>query len=149
MYCGTNKDSSSDPKKTYSESSDAGHTWEYQSAGLENHPYLYNMALHSKNPDHRLVSASQNASSAHKPPRYSTIYRKVGDEDWKEISAGLPRTNAYTHHLAEDPKKTGALYAFNNFGIYYLDDDAKKWTRVDIPELKPYLGKRAYHFVIR
>lgn len=144
-----NGDGGSNPKKAYAESYDEGRSWKYMSEGIEEHPYLYNMLLHSENPDDRLVSASKNAGAAHRSPRYSTVYRKIGEADWTEISDGLPRTNAYTHHLAEDPNKAGAFYAFNNFGIYYLDEDENKWERVEIPELEAYLGKRAYHFVIK
>lgn len=30
------------------------------SEGLEGHPYLYNMAIYSENPDERFVSASES-----------------------------------------------------------------------------------------
>lgn len=119
------------------------------SEGIEEYPYLYNMILHSENPNDRLVSASKNAGAAHRSTRYSTVYRKIGDVDWIEISDGLPRTNAYTHHLAEDPNKAGAFYTFNNFGVYYLDKDATEWKQVDIPELEAYLGKRPYYFIVK
>lgn len=144
-----NGDGGSNSKKAYAESYDEGRSWDYMSEGIEEYPYLYNMILHSENPNDRLVSASKNAGAAHRSTRYSTVYRKIGDVDWIEISDGLPRTNAYTHHLAEDPNKAGAFYTFNNFGVYYLDKDATEWKQVDIPELEAYLGKRPYYFIVK
>src|SRR5699024_759425 len=35
----------------YAESADEGRTWNYISEGLEEHPYLYNMALHPNDPN--------------------------------------------------------------------------------------------------
>ncbi|SHF04625.1 hypothetical protein SAMN02745249_01688 [Atopostipes suicloacalis DSM 15692] len=143
-----NGDGASNNERAYAESEDEGITWQYMSEGLEEHPYLYNMVLHPENPNDRIVSASKNASAAHGSQRYSTVYRKVEDESWKEIADGLPRKQAYTHYLANDPDKIGAFYAMNNYGVFYLADGAETWEQTSIP-WEAYKDQRAYCFVVK
>lgn len=143
-----NGDGASNNERAYAESEDEGMTWQYMSEGLEEHPYLYNMVLHPENPNDRIVSASKNASAAHGSQRYSTIYRKMKDEPWKELADGLPREQAYTHHLANDPDKIGAFYAMNNYGVFYLADGAETWEQTSIP-WEAYKDQRAYCFVVK
>lgn len=144
-----NGDGSSTPHKAYAESSDGGQTWAYMSEGLEEHPYLYNLILHPNNPNERLVSASKNAGRAHRDPRYSTIYQKIGDAPWTEMAEGLPREDAYTHHLANDPTNVDAYYALNNFGLYYLGAEETKWEEIEMDWVGGQLGERPYFFVVR
>lgn len=144
-----NGDGASNPKKAYAESPDGGLNWNYKSKGLEKHPYLYNMVLNSKYPDERLVSASANASKAHRNNRYSTIYRKIGKNPWIEVAEGLPRAGAYTPHLAEDSSIPGAYYALNNYGIYYLPVGKDKWEKLNTDAAKQVLGLRAYCFLVQ
>lgn len=144
-----NGDGLSDRKKAYAESKDEGRTWEYKSEGLEEYPYLYHMVVNTEDPNDILVSASKSASTAHSLSGYSTIYRKVGDKSWSELSDGIPCESSYTQHLANDPTKPGAFYAMSNHGIYYLDKGKKLWVKVDIPNLSAYLGDRSYCFAVR
>ncbi len=144
-----NGDGGSNPKKAYAESPDGGQSWVYQSKGLEAHPYLYNMILNSSDPEERLVSASESASKAHRKPRYSTIYRKNGENPWIEIADGLPRAGAYTHHLAEDPSTAGAYYALNNYGLYYLPFGQDNWEKRTIDTNLKIFGQRIYSFLVQ
>lgn len=144
-----NGDGGSNPEKAYAESPDGGQTWQYKSKGLEKHPYLYNMVLNSRQPKECLVSASVSASKAHRKPRYSTIYRKVGEHPWIEIAEGLPREGAYTHHLAEDPSTAGAYYALNNYGVYYLPIGKDSWEKLNIDTDIKIFGQRAYSFLVQ
>ena len=143
-----NGDGSSHNERAYAESADEGRSWNYMSEGIEEHPYLYNMVIHPENPNDRLVSASRNARSAHGSNRYSTIYRKIDDEPWEEIAKGIPREDAYTHHLSEDPKEPGAFYAMNNFGIFRLAAEGDTWGQLDLDWSK-YEKLRPYCFVVR
>ena len=143
-----NGDGSSDEECAYAESHDAGISWEYMSEGIEEHPYLYNIVIHPNNPGIRYVSASKSARTAHGTNRYSTIYVKIEDEPWVELAEGLPRNNAYTHHLSDDPEEPGAFYAMNNFGIYHLSDGSTHWEKLDIDWSK-YANQRAYCFEVR
>ncbi|MDN6731032.1 MAG: hypothetical protein L0L39_02505 [Atopostipes suicloacalis] len=144
-----NGDGSSSVRKAYAESEDWGKTWTFKSEGLKDHPYLYHLILNSQDPEERLVSASKNASAAHRSPRYSTIYRKRGEEEWTEMKDGLPRKGAYTHHLAEDPDNPGAYYALNNYGIYYLSSKENQWEQLSIDEKEMGFNQRAYYFTVR
>lgn len=135
-------------RESYAESLDGGHSWEFNSTGLEKHPYLYHMVLHPNDPDLPLVSASENASKAHRQPAYSTVYLKNGAEDWVELADGLPREGAYSHHLVHDPNSIGAFYALNNFGIYHLAADSTTWEKVDIPWTKDLAEMRPYFFKV-
>lgn len=144
-----NGDGGSKPERAYAESPDGGQTWIYQSKGLADHPYLYNMILNSKDAEDRLVSASKNASKAHRQPRYSTIYRKTGKNPWMEIADGLQRMGAYTHHLAEDPALAGAYYALNNYGLYYLARGESRWEKLNIETEINLFDQRAYSFFIQ
>ncbi len=144
-----NGDGSSESKRAYAESHDGGLNWEYKSRGLEEHPYLYNMVLNSTNPKERLVSASKSASAAHRTPRYSTVYRKIDDSPWSELATGLPRTGAYTHHLAEDPLVSGAYYALNNYGLYYLPAGEDRWEKLPVDVEEKGFNQRAYYFVVK
>lgn len=139
---------SNNGNESYAESYDGGHSWEFFSEGLEKHPYLYHMVLHPNDPDFRLVSASENASKAHGEDRYSTIYFKNGTEDWVELADGLPKTNAFSHHLVNDPNSIGAFYALNNFGIYHLAADSTTWVKVTIPWTKDLAEMRPYFFKV-
>lgn len=143
-----NGDGSSNNKHAYAESTDAGKSWNYMSEGVEEHPYLYNMVIHPDHPDIRFVSASKSARTAHGNKRYSTIYKKIDDEPWVEFAVGLPREDAYTHHLSDDSKELGAFFAMNNFGIYHLADGSKEWKKLDLDWSK-YANRRAYCFEVQ
>lgn len=143
-----NGDGASNVEYAYAESHDAGVSWQYMSDGVEEHPYLYNMVIHPNDPDIRYVSASKNARSAHGTNRYSTIYKKIEDEPWVELAEGLPREDAYIHHLSDDPNQPGAFYAMNNFGIYHLSNESIEWKKLDLDWTK-YGNQRAYCFRVR
>ncbi|UOQ44172.1 glycosyl hydrolase [Halobacillus salinarum] len=117
---------------SYSESEDEGKTWTYKSEGLENHPYLYNMVLHSNDPEDRLVSAAESPLKAHQSSLYSTIYRKKGEQVWKEAAEGLPKEGAYIHTLAADPVENGIFYAMNNLGLFRLSAEDDRWERLSV-----------------
>ena len=144
-----NGDGAANPKRAYAESHDGGQTWVYMSEGLEDHPYLYNLVLHPIHPDYRLVSGSKSASKAHRDPKYSTVYRKIGDEPWVELAEGLPKKDAFTHYLANDPNHVDVFYALNNFGLYRMETADEVWKEVDISWPDGNLGERPYFFAIR
>ena len=107
------------------------------------------LILHPNHPDYRLASGSENASKAHRDSRYSTLYRKIGDESWVELGEGLPKVDAYTHHLANDPKDVDAFYVLNNFGIYRMETADEVWREVAISWPNGELGERPYFFAVR
>ncbi|MDY0394631.1 WD40/YVTN/BNR-like repeat-containing protein [Virgibacillus halophilus] len=127
------------PELAYAQSEDEGRSWAFMSEGLENHPYLYSMALHPEDADYRLVSASESAAKAHHDSLYATIYRKKGNEDWKETAAGLPCDGSFIHTLTADPAQPGIFYALNNQGLFRLDADQERWEKMNIPWPHKYL----------
>lgn len=144
-----NGDGTTNKERAYAESYDGGQSWEFMSEGLEEHPYLYNLILHPNDPEQRWVSASESAGMAHRDSKYSTVYRKYGQENWSEIADGLPRKEAYSHHLANDPNDIDGIYAFNNFGLYWIGVKDDEWQEVEIDWPEGYLGNRPYHFVVK
>ncbi|MDM5339150.1 hypothetical protein QUF84_18275 [Fictibacillus enclensis] len=117
---------------SYAESHDEGETWNYDSEGLEEHPYLYNMVIHPDDPDEKLVAAAASPSTGHHASLFSTIYRKNGDEKWEELSDGLDCEGAYLAALASDPNDPGSYYAFNNIGLYQLNAGKHRWSKMPV-----------------
>lgn len=115
----------------YSESRDAGETWERISDGL-NHHYLWGVAVHPSDPDTILISAATSPFEAHNPTRAeSTIYRKQDGESWREVTDGLPeREGRVISILAAD--EAGVFYALTNLGLYRSSDSGLSWERLDI-----------------
>lgn len=117
---------------SFAESDDEGKTWKFNSEGLEEHPYLYNMTIHPEDADEILVSASKDAIHAHFEEGYSTVYKKRNDGKWIEFAKGLPREGAFSHNLLADPSEPGTYYALNNFGLYKLESDTAEWVKMDL-----------------
>ncbi|MBE5102330.1 WD40/YVTN/BNR-like repeat-containing protein [Priestia aryabhattai] len=124
--------------KSYAESMNEGKEWRYLSEGLEKHPYLYNLAINKENPNDRIVSAAKDPNSAHHKNLYSTIYRKQGTNNWKEISNGLPTKGSYIFTLAADPYEGDLFYAMSNLGLYKWDELQKKWEQLEIAWKEEY-----------
>lgn len=122
---------------TYVESTNGGISWQDRNNGLENHPYGYHLAVHSKNPDCIIVAVAKDPYTAHvysDGSCESTLYRIDQHLDcWQEIKVGLP-----------DPKGTliSALHAdneifiaANNKGVFYSKDNGSTWSDTfNIPE---------------
>jgi len=142
-------DGVSNSKYAYAESDDEGQTWKYKSEGVENHPYLYHMALNPENPDDILVSAQKGPSQAHSYQLYSTIYRKIGGELWKEIGGGLPKEHSYSHNLEADPIERNVFYALNNNGLYRLNIDESHWEKLEIDWKEDYLNQQPPCFAVK
>ncbi|MDN6344586.1 MAG: hypothetical protein L0J87_07290 [Tetragenococcus koreensis] len=134
---------------SYAESDDEGQSWQYMSAGLENHPYAYNMVVNPNDPYDRIISAAKNAAHAHSLSEYSAIYRKQGNHPWADITAGLPENSSSIHNLAADPTSPGVFYAMNNYGIYRLKKKATKWEKLGISWKDKYLNQRPSCFIVK
>ncbi|KRG11290.1 WD40/YVTN/BNR-like repeat-containing protein [Staphylococcus sp. NAM3COL9] len=146
-------DGFSDSSSAYAESKNDGKAWKYMSEGLEAHPYLYSMAIDPENPDDRFVSASESPMKAHfkgdeKHKRYSTIYRKNGEEPWKEIAKNLPVNESFIYELATDLTESGVVYAFNNHGLFRLKIENYKWERIEIEWKEKYMTQHPSFLVV-
>lgn len=127
--------------RAYAESLDAGKTWFDLNEGIGELSYLYHLALNPVDPDDRFVSASQNARDAHSG-RYSTVYRKPGNEPWREMADGLPKKGTYTQVLAADPSQTTSFHALTNHGLYQWEEAVSAWNKLDIPWKEAYLTEQ-------
>lgn len=124
----------------YSESPDAGASWERYAEGLAHH-YLWGLAVDPADPDTVLVSAARGPYQAHSPDAAkSTIYRRQGGEPWRQVTDGLPRPEGMISSvLASNPDETGVFYAINNHGLYRSPDAGVSWQRLEIPWPERYL----------
>lgn len=126
----------------YSESPDAGASWNRYGEGLAHH-YLWGLAVDSADPDTVVVSAATGPRQAHSPQAAeSTIYRRQGSEPWREVTEGLPSTEGrLVSVLASDPSEPGLFYALSNQGLYCSPDTGVSWHRVQIPWPERYLSQ--------
>lgn len=128
---------------SYAESQDEGVNWQYMSEGLESHPYLYSMAVNAQDSDDRLVSASRNAIEAHHKEieireHYSTIYRKLKDQPWQELSDGLQCEGSFIHQISADPIENSVFYALNNLGLFKFNPTDHKWMKLNVDWKEKY-----------
>ena len=119
----------------YAESQDGGDTWSGADAGLAHH-YLWGLAVDSGNPDLVIVSAASGPRQAHNADSAaSTIYRRLGQEPWQEVRAGLPGPRGIrAYRLAASPSEPGVFYAAGESnGLYRSGDGGLSWEQLDIP----------------
>jgi len=118
----------------YSESRDAGATWERFAEGLDRH-YLWGVAVDPADPDTVVISAARSPEQAHNPMRAdATIYRRAAGAPWREARAGLPETEGTVISiLAAHRREPGVFYAANNKGLFRSGDSGATWERVPLP----------------
>lgn len=134
--------------KGYAESLDYGKTWVYMNEGLGELTYLYHMVVNPKNLNDCLVSASKSAREAH-GAICSTVFRKIGNEAWKETADGLPTKGAYTHVLAADPVVEDVFFALTNHGVFRLNAGETHWDKIDIKWPSDYLNQQPKCFAVK
>lgn len=132
----------------YAESLDKGKTWMYLNEGLGDLTYLYHMVINPKNPNDRLVSASKSAREAH-GAIYSTVFRKTGNDAWKETADGLPKKGAYTQVLAASPVEEDAFFALTNHGVFQLEAGETSWSKLGIEWEPEYINQQSRCFAVK
>lgn len=118
----------------YAESRDSGATWSHPNEGLR-HQYLFTLAVDAGDPDILLVGAANSPRHAHSVNQaHSTVYRKEGEQPWKEVTHGLPPANgSLIPTLAAHPSQSGVFFFVNNRGLFQSDDTGQSWNKLDIP----------------
>ena len=111
----------------FSVSDDAAQTWDRPYDGLQHH-YLWGVAADGADPETVVVSAARGPQQAHADGgAESTVYRRVGDGAWAEVTDGLaPRTGTNASVLTWH---AGVFYAANNVGLY-RSADGSSWHHV-------------------
>jgi len=132
-------DGVSNPGRGYSESMDAGLTWQRPNEGLEHH-YLWGLAVDSGNPDIVVVSGASTPWKAHNiGVAESFIYRREKDSPWQKVTQGLPPiTGTIVWRLVADVSRAGTFYALSNKGLYMSEDTGLSWRQIRLSSsIKP------------
>ncbi|MDQ6636322.1 MAG: glycosyl hydrolase, partial [Candidatus Dormibacteraeota bacterium] len=110
-------------------------SWAHPEGGLEHH-YLYGLAVDPGDPGTVVVSAAESPRAAHDPVRASaTIYRRSGDQPWREVRHGLPETSGSLRALlAAHPAEPGVFYAGSNRGLFRSGDAGVSWETLRLSE---------------
>lgn len=128
------------PGYGYAESPDRGESWTRIGEGLRHH-YLWGMLVDPTDPDTVLISAATGPREAHQPGpgAEAHIYRKTGDNIWREITAGLPPARGtMAHRLAAYPTERGVFYAVCNQGLFRSDDAGLTFAPLPVPWPEAY-----------
>jgi hypothetical protein len=133
----------------YAQSLDGGSTWQGDDTGLA-HRYLWGLAVNPAKPEIVLVSAAKGPRQAHNlATAESTIYRKISDQPWQEIRAGLPRPKGtLAYQLTTNKAEPDVFYAAANQGPYRSLDAGLTWERLDIAWPDPYRQQRIHALVV-
>lgn len=133
----------------YVETKDYGDNWKVTCQGIPDEVrYFYSMAVDPGDPENILISASRDQYSGHalRPntlafdrnveidfPVWSTIYRKQGDADWREVLHGLPDPNGSPlGRLATNPAEHGVFYYWTVAGeLYRSANGGDNWEHVE------------------
>ncbi|MFE2998723.1 hypothetical protein ACFXG4_27435 [Nocardia sp. NPDC059246] len=139
------------------ESRDNGDTWALDFTGIpEEFAYFYDMAVDPGDPDNVLITTGWNQYQAHGinpyayqkgfyqgafnrndtlAETYSTIYRRQGDNAWKEVREGLlaPQGHELGRFATAVGDDKGTLYYVTIPGdIYRTKDGGDTWSKLDV-----------------
>ena len=126
----------------YSESHDSGDTWVRPDDGIERH-YLFGLAVDPGDPDTIVVSAADSPFTAHDPRNAdSTVYRRSGQGQWREVREGLPEPKGSLRALlATNVEQRGVFYSVSNRGVFCSEDGGVSWEPVVAPLPDRYAGQ--------
>jgi photosystem II stability/assembly factor-like uncharacterized protein len=139
----------SDPSRVYEAagggvawSRDGGDTWEPVDDGMDRH-YVWALAVDPTDPDCWFVSATHSARYAHQDERDSeaVIYRKVGDQPWEPLNAGLSTEKSEMPYALLIPREEpSTIYAGTRQGSLLVSrDHGDSWERTNV-DLDGILG---------
>ena len=138
----------------YYESQDYGMTWKNSDKGLEDNTYLMSVAVDSKDPQNKVVSAASKAWKAHdrKNPE-SFLYRRSTedvDEKWELVTEGIFESNGTIISILESNSNIkDEFYCLNNRGIYCSKDSGISWEKLKIPWPKEYYLQHPWALAVK
>ena len=134
----------------YAESHDGGATWQTLTEGLEQHHYLWGLAVDPGDPDTIVASAAIGPNQAHFPAfAESFLYRRTAGTPWQMVTEGLPEpkgTGACV--LATNEHQPGVFYAATGRGVYRSVDAGVTWQQLDLVIPERFRWQRVFGFVI-
>ncbi|WP_110647257.1 WD40/YVTN/BNR-like repeat-containing protein [Salinicola peritrichatus] len=125
---------------SFGDSRDGGDSWHYTSAGLEEEPYLYGLAVNPADPDDIRVAAASSPRTAHGRLGSASVYCNV-EQGWQRDSDGLPIEDSFIAVLAADPQQPGTFYALNNHGVFCQRGREETWQRIPLDWDDAYLDE--------
>lgn len=117
---------------SYCESTDSGESWTRMVDGLDVQ-YFDRMAVDPGNPGTMVISAGHDPITGHGAvpgvQAWSTLYRRVDDSAWTEVTDGLPpREGTAMGYLGVDHAQPGGFYyATEPGGLYRSTDGGASW----------------------
>ncbi len=131
------------------ETRDGGATWRGDDSGLRHH-YLWGLAVDPGDPATVVISAARGPQQAHNPhAAASTLYRRVGDDPWQEVRAGLPEEQGtIAAVLAGNAAEPGVVYAVSNHGLFRSPDAGQSWERLALDWPERYRRQRPHALVV-
>ena len=117
----------------YFESIDDGDSWRRFVDGLE-HQYCWDIAISIADPTTLLLSASKSAYAAHfKESASSFVYRRTGNEDWRQVRDGLPMPQGLRiSTVAASDVEPGVFYLSAEGAVYRSADDGLQWHKLAV-----------------
>jgi hypothetical protein len=118
----------------FAESHDGGATWTTWTKGLEQHHYMWSLAIDPANPDTIVASAAPGPDHAHgMAMAESYLYRRTTGTPWTLISQGLPEPKGtLISEITSNEAEPGVFYAANNRGIFRSADTGLTWQQLDL-----------------
>lgn len=132
----------------YYESINGGQTWQKRETGLD-HRYAWGLAVHPHDPRTRLISTAAGARQAHDIEQaHAFVYRRTADTPWQLACGGLPHPKGTTiASIVAHPHKPGHFYLANNHGLFYSEDAAIIWNRLEVPWTAGYRSQRVHSLI--
>lgn len=118
----------------YAETFDSGATWHTYDAGLENHHYVWSLAIDPANPNTIVASATAGPRQAHDyATAESYIVRRANSQTWQRVTEGLPEPKGTLVSCVEtNPSEESIFYVANNLGIFRSNDTGIAWQQLQI-----------------
>ena len=132
----------------YYESNNSGQTWQKRETGLD-HRYAWGLAVHPQDHRIRLISAAAGPRQAHDIEQaHAFVYRRTADTPWQLACGGLPHPKGTTiASIVAHPYKPGHFYLANNHGLFYSEDAAIIWNRLEVPWTAGYRRQRVHSLI--